>query len=57
MKSTRSGQQNPAKRLKIKKRNLVAMDMHTNGLYRPKVIEGIKSYKRNPKHKGIRYDN
>lgn len=52
MKQTNVGQRNPAKRATIKNRNLVAKDMHTSGLYRPKVEFGIKVYKRNPKHKG-----
>ena len=52
MKLTSVGRQNPAKRATINKRNLVAKDMHTSGLYRPKVEFGIKFYKRNPKHKG-----
>lgn len=57
MKQTNVSQRNPAKRATIKHRNLVAKDMHTSGLYRPKVVEGIKAYKRNPKHKGEHYGN
>lgn len=52
MKHTNVSLRNPAKRAKIKKRNLVAKDMHTSPLYRPKVEFGVKVYKRNPKHKG-----
>lgn len=44
------------KKLTIKKRNLVAKDMFTSGLYRPKVEFGIKIYKRNSKHKGSYYE-
>lgn len=40
-----------AKRTTIKKRNLIAMDMHTNGLYRPKVERDPKAYRRHEKHK------
>lgn len=57
MKSTSVSLQRHAKKLKIKKRNLVAMDMHTNGLYRPKVEANPKAYKRNQKHKGLYNDN
>ena len=31
---------------KIKKRNPIAYDLHTNGLYKPKVIQDKKKYNR-----------
>ena len=34
-----------------KKRNLIAKDMRTSGLYRPKVEASRKKYERNQKHK------
>mgnify|MGYP000270539437 CR=1 FL=1 len=35
----------------MKPRNYVAKDMYTNGLYRAKVVECKKAYKRKSKHK------
>lgn len=55
--STRRSTVASGKRSKTKKRNLIALDMHTNGLYRPKVEPSIKEYKRNQKHKGNGYGN
>lgn len=52
MKQTNVSLSKPAKRATIKKRNLIAKDMHTSGIYRPKVEFGIKVYKRHPKHRG-----
>lgn len=35
----------------MKPRNYVAKDMYSNGLYRAKVVESKKAYKRKNKHK------
>ena len=43
-----------------KPRNYVAKDMFTSGLYREKVVENKKSFKRREKHKvvyNLVYDN